>query len=165
MAQASARAAARFYELMKRVRSLGDHPGPGPLTSPAQMALLDAIRSTPGRGVNELAASLRLTPPTVSVGVRRLEQAGLLERRPNPQDRRAVCFDLTRRGRALQQRIQQAHLRRFVRLLQGLRPRERQTLLDLLERAVAAAESTPPTDDDPAPTAAAPVRRRRGKGT
>lgn len=145
MATLSARAVARFYELMQRVRALGlgDQPAGGAQLSPAQRALLDAIQAAPGAGVNEIAAALHLSPPTVSVGVRRLERSGLLERRPHPQDRRARRLFLTRRGRALQRHIHDAHQRKFRRLLAGLTAREQQTLLDLLERAVRSSVDDP----------------------
>jgi MarR family transcriptional repressor of mexAB-oprM operon len=133
----------RLYELMKRLRKLGldTHPLEDAAVSPAQMALLDWIVASPGCGVQDIADGLGLTPPTVSVGVRRLEESNLVERRPNPQDGRSVQFFLTRRGQALQRKIQDSHRRKFRRLLAGLTPQEQETLLQLLERALQAAEA------------------------
>jgi DNA-binding MarR family transcriptional regulator len=132
----------RFFELMKRLRKLGldTHPLGDSTVSPAQMALLDWIAASPGCGVQDIADGLRLTPPTVSVGVRRLEESNLVERKPNPQDGRSILFYLTRRGQALQRKIQGSHLQKFRRLLAGLTPQEQETLLQLLERAIQAAE-------------------------
>jgi DNA-binding MarR family transcriptional regulator len=140
----------RFFELMKRVRklgldtqSLGDSP-----VSPAQMALLDWIAASPGCSVQDIADGLGLTPPTVSVGVRKLEESNLVERKPNPMDGRSIQFFLTRRGQAVQRQILDSHHNKFRRLLAGLIPQEQETLLGLLEKAlnVAEAENSDPAD-------------------
>ena len=134
----------RLFDLMKRLRKLGldTHPLGDAAVSPAQMALLDWIAVSPGCCVQDIADGLGLTPPTVSVGVRRLEESNLVERRPNPHDGRSVQFHLTRRGQALQRQIQHSHRRKFRRLLAGLSPVERQTMLDMLEKALDTAELT-----------------------
>jgi DNA-binding MarR family transcriptional regulator len=133
----------RFFELMKRVRklgldtqSLGDSP-----VSPAQMALLDWIAASPGCNVQDIADGLGLTPPTVSVGVRKLEESNQVERKPNPMDGRSIQFFLTRRGQTLQRQIEDSHHNKFRRLLAGLTSQEQETLLGLLERALQFAET------------------------
>lgn len=143
MTDEQATAEERFFELMKRVRklgldthSLGDSP-----VSPAQMTLLDWIAASPGCGVQDIADGMRLTPPTVSVGVRKIEESNLVERKPNPLDGRSVQFFLTRQGQALQRQIQASHQQKFRRLLASLTPQEQETLLGLLEKALNAAEA------------------------
>ncbi|MDF1499652.1 MAG: MarR family transcriptional regulator [Anaerolineales bacterium] len=142
MIQAEAPPEERLFKLMRRVRRLGldDHHSGDEMLSPAQMALLDAIASQPGCGVIEIAKELEITAPTVSVGVRRLEESGLVEREPDPVDGRSIQFFLTRRGQSLQRRIQENHLRKFRRLLDGLQPEDQETLLNLLQSALDAAE-------------------------
>ncbi|MDD2696053.1 MAG: hypothetical protein PHD58_09010, partial [Anaerolineales bacterium] len=76
-----------------------------------------------------------------SVGVRKLEESSLVERRPNPMDGRSIQFFLTRRGQALQRQIQDSHRQKFRRLLAGLTPQEQEMLLQLLERALQTAEA------------------------
>ena len=135
----------RFLNLMKRVRKLGLDTNAcmhGSVT-PAQVTILDWIAVSPGRGVQEIADGLGLTPPTVSVGVRKLEESGLVERKPNPSDKRSVQFFLTEQGQILQEMIQDAHRRKFQRLLAGLNTQEQETLLHLLERAIQTAEANP----------------------
>lgn len=134
----------RLFDLMKRLRRLGldAQPADEAAVSPAQMALVDCIAGSPGCGVHDIADALDLTPPTISVGVRRLEESNLVERKPNPQDGRAIRFFLTRRGEALQRRLLDVHRRKFRRLLAGLSPEETETLLDLLGRALDRAEVT-----------------------
>lgn len=133
----------RFFKLMKRVRTLGldTHPLENIPVSPSQMALLDFVAASPGRGVQDIANGMKLTPPTVSVGVRKLEESNLVERKPDPMDGRSIQFFLTRRGQAVQRQIQNSHRQKFRRLLAGLTPQEQETLLGLLERALNAAEA------------------------
>lgn len=139
----------RLLDLLDRLRKLA--PGPPPLVegvglTPPQITLLDWVARSPGSGVQELAARLGLAPPTVSVGVRRLEEMGLLRRQPNPQDGRSIRLFLTPRGQAAQQHLRDHRRQKVRRLLAGLEPREQERLLDLLERALGAAEAA--TSDD-----------------
>ncbi len=133
----------RFYELMKRVRKLGldTYPQENKTVSLSQMAFLDYIAGLPGCGVHDIASGMQLTPPTVSVSVRKMEANQLLERKPDPIDGRAVKLFLTRRGQTLQRRIKAYLTQKFRRLLAGLSPQEQDMLLQLLEKALQVAEA------------------------
>jgi DNA-binding MarR family transcriptional regulator len=61
----------------------------------AQIELLRVVETQPGIGVGEAAAALHLAPNTVSTLVGELVALGLLERRPDPDDRRAARLELT----------------------------------------------------------------------
>src|ERR1700746_2176018 len=61
-------------------------PAPAPL-SPRHVAALEQMRSGP-LTVGELGSQLGLTLPTVSGVLAALDRAGLVERRPDPADRR-----------------------------------------------------------------------------
>lgn len=132
-----------FLALMNRLRKLGmGSPSSGTaLVSPAQMALLDWIAASDGCGVQDIADGLNLTPPTVSVGVRRLEETGLLKRKSHPQDKRAVQFFLTAKGQSLQQQSQDFRRQKLELILSGLTQQEQDTLLELLAKALQTAES------------------------
>lgn len=132
-----------FLALMNRLRKLGmGNPSSGTaLVSPAQMALLDWIAASDGCGVQDIADGLNLTPPTVSVGVRRLEEAGLLKRKSHPQDKRAVQFFLTAKGQSLQRQSQDFRRQKLELILSGLTQQEQDTLLELLAKALQTAES------------------------
>jgi len=132
-----------FLALMNRLRKLGmgDSASGTALASPSQMALLDWIAASDGCGVQDIAEGLGLTPPTVSVGVKRLEEAGLLKRKPNPQDKRAVQFFLTAKGQSLQKQSQTFRRQKLKLILSGLTQQEQETLLELLGKALQTAES------------------------
>jgi len=68
------------------------------LTS-AQSGVLFLIPNEGGASVNAVSEGLGLAQSAASVLVQRLEQAGLIERQTDPNDRRAVLLTLTSRGR------------------------------------------------------------------
>jgi DNA-binding MarR family transcriptional regulator len=134
----------RLVRLFGRLRKLafGQHPLGNNAISISQLNLLEWVADAPGCGVQEIAEGLDLTAPTVSVGVRRLQEAGLVERQPDPEDGRAVRLFLTASGQALCDRAHAFRQAKMRRLLGGLTAEEGATLLGLLERAVHAAEKT-----------------------
>jgi len=67
----------------------------------------------------------------------RLVEAGLVERRPDPADRRGTLVGLTARGLALVDEAVAAHLANGERLLESLTPGERRTLDGLLRTLLA----------------------------
>jgi DNA-binding MarR family transcriptional regulator len=69
---------------------------------PGQDALLLLVWDTPGLRQADLARRLDVEPPTVTRMVRRMERSGLLERRKDPDDARAVRIHPTQRSRLLE---------------------------------------------------------------
>src|ERR687887_109055 len=64
----------------------------------------------------------------------RLVAAGLVERRPDPDDRRGTRVRLTRRGRAVFDRALEAHLQNEERVLGTLKRADRRELDRLLRQ-------------------------------
>jgi DNA-binding MarR family transcriptional regulator len=77
-------------ELRREIHSLGVTGG--------QVSLLVQIKHHPGIGIRELAALERISVPGMSKFVTRLEEAGLVERAPVPNDQRRVGLTLTPAG-------------------------------------------------------------------
>jgi DNA-binding MarR family transcriptional regulator len=75
-------------------RSARAKVGGEPLTG-SQVEVLRLVETQPGVGVRDAAAALHLAPNTVSTLVGGLAAAGLLDRRPDPDDRRATQLHLT----------------------------------------------------------------------
>ena len=132
----------RFVRLFGRLRKLafGQHPIGSSAISIAQLTLLEWVADAPGCGIQDIAQGLDLTAPTVSVGVRRLEKARLVERQPDPEDGRTIRLFLTASGQALCEQAHAFRQAKMRRLLGGLTAEEGETLLGLLERALEAAE-------------------------
>jgi DNA-binding MarR family transcriptional regulator len=68
----------------------------------------------------------------------RLERAGLVERRPDPDDRRGVLVRLTRRGQQSAGDAVRAVLSAHDEYLQGLPDRDRDKLVAALRKLLAA---------------------------
>ncbi len=62
----------------------------------------------------------------------RLERAGLIQRSPNPEDRRGTLVSLTAEGRELMDRLIPLHVDNEARLLEALTREEQETLSRLL---------------------------------
>lgn len=56
----------------------------------SELEIMRLLARQPGLSVNEVAGELGLHPTNVSTGVRSLVHRGLLERQPDPADRRVV---------------------------------------------------------------------------
>jgi len=136
----------QLLALMKRLRQLSPAAPPhAAQVSPSMMSIIDFVGSSPDCGIKEIARGLKLSAPTISVNIRHLEEAGFLDRRPHPVDRRAVQIFLTPKGQALYDQTYAFQQHNFVKLLKGLGPDERQVLLELLDKAITQTEHTPHT--------------------
>lgn len=100
----------------------------------------------------------RLSPTELYVGLMRssgamthrlaqLEDARLVRRVADPEDRRGLLVELTRRGRALVDTVAPQHLENERRLISALTTREQKQFIDLLRKLLIsfeAASQTPP---------------------
>ena len=68
----------------------------------------------------------------------RLESAGLIERRPDPNDRRGKLIALTEKGRELIEVMIARHVANEQRILAPLTPAEQEQLSELLKKLIAA---------------------------
>ncbi len=89
----------------------------------------------------DLSAALLLSTGAMTNRLDRLEQAELVRRLPDPQDRRAVLVELTRRGRALIDRVLESHVANEERILRGLSAAERRDLTGLLRKLLVSLEN------------------------
>jgi DNA-binding MarR family transcriptional regulator len=87
-----------------------------------------------GIQVRDLAIRARVPKQTMAQSVDQLEQAGYLERRPNPRDGRSRLIVLTERGKAVQPVAAGAGDMIEQRWAQMTSPEEFETLRDLLHR-------------------------------
>lgn len=62
-------------------------------------------QNTGGISVTDVARRLHVSTAFITLEAGGLEQAGLVEKKPNPKDRRGIFLRLTRRGEALVERI------------------------------------------------------------
>jgi DNA-binding MarR family transcriptional regulator len=110
---------------------------------PGWFDLLAALRRA-GRpfelNPTQLMAATMLSSGGMTKRLDRLEDAGLVERRPDPSDRRGTLVGLTRRGQAVVDAALATHVSNEERLLQALSASERRTLDALLRKLLAGLE-------------------------
>ena len=107
----------------------------------AQWVLMSALWRRDGLLVSELSTFSGNLLPATSRIVARMEDAGLVERRPDAQDRRAVRVYLTNKGKALSH-LGEFYLQANARLLDGFSETEVETLFALLSRIQANASQS-----------------------
>lgn len=88
-------------------------------------------------GPTALSRTLMLSPAGMTGRLDRLESAGLVERRPDPADRRASLVVLTRRGHELVDAAVADHVANEERILSVLSPTERTALDRALRKLLA----------------------------
>ena len=81
---------------------------------------------------SQLAACMGVEPPTATKMLQRMEHAGLIERRPDPEDARISRVYLTERGRALEQPVLEVWKQLETQTVAGLSPTEQALLRRLL---------------------------------
>lgn len=82
----------------------------------------------------ELMRSTMLSSGGMTKRLDRLAEAGLVERRPDPRDRRGTLVRLTASGKAVVDDAVETHLANEERLLQSLSAAQRRALDDVLRR-------------------------------
>jgi DNA-binding MarR family transcriptional regulator len=84
--------------------------------------------------VNAIGQKIRLTSGSISIAIDRLEEKGLVERKDDPQDRRARIVHLTAQGRKLIECAFNEHAAAMEHATSGLTGTERATAIRLLKK-------------------------------
>ncbi len=102
-----------------------------------QMDALDLLTRRDERPMKELAARLRVEPSTATRAVQRLENSGLVERFPSPDDGRVVLVRITDEGRRRHDAVAARRSIAMMHILSEFDPGERAQLADLMDRLIA----------------------------
>jgi len=78
-------------------------------THPAQAFSLWVLSENEGMNQADLADTLNVSRPTVTIMLKKMQKAGLIERRPDEKDHRYVRIYLTDSGRALHADLETVH--------------------------------------------------------
>ncbi|MHB9033445.1 MAG: MarR family winged helix-turn-helix transcriptional regulator [Anaerolineae bacterium] len=121
--------------------------------SQAQIQFIMWLGQHPNCRLQHIASGLGLTAPTVSVGVRRMEQMGLVQRGSDSSDQRAISLMLSPTGEQLYELALAARANQVKKLLDQLRPNEQRQLVNLMERmfGLHEAEEETPRQVEPTP--------------
>jgi MarR family transcriptional regulator, transcriptional regulator for hemolysin len=102
-------------------------------TTQTHMRTIAYLGRMEGCSQRELAEIIEVRPITLGRQIDLLEAAGLIERRPDPLDRRAVCLYLTAKSRARLDQLHEIGEGIYERATRKLSRTERETLLRLLD--------------------------------
>lgn len=109
-----------------------------------QQGILHVLWQQEGRAHSELAEELRVSPATISNAVKRMERAGFVLRRPDPEDERISRVYLTDAGRAVRGAVEETWHELEERAFAGLDQEEqaafRHALRRILENLMEASE-------------------------
>lgn len=115
--------------LLRGVRKEDAHTGVGP----ARLSALSVLVFAGPMRLTDLAHIEQVKPPTMTKVIAGLEAGGLVQRRGDPEDARAVRLKATARGAKLLQEGRRRRVKRLAAALQTLTSDE----LDMLARAAA----------------------------
>lgn len=90
--------------------------------------------------LTELARTEQISQPGITQLVTRLERDGLVERRPDPSDKRAVLVHITEAGRRIGRSRYEDRARHLVPLIARLTDDQRQAIADALPALTRLAE-------------------------
>jgi DNA-binding MarR family transcriptional regulator len=88
-------------------------------------------RKQPQR-MSDLAGALDMTPASASALIDRMDQRGFVTRRSDPDDRRTVLVELSRRGQHILDIMERGSSDHFGRLIEKMTPAERDALATTL---------------------------------
>ncbi|MFI8242774.1 MarR family winged helix-turn-helix transcriptional regulator [Streptomyces sp. NPDC085866] len=108
----------RFYIRLASVQKL----------SFTTLSVLDTLAFRGPTRLTDLVRTEQLSQPGITQLVTRLERDGLVERRPDPTDGRAVLVHITEEGRKIGQARHEDRARHLQPLIGELTPEEQQTI-------------------------------------
>lgn len=123
-----------LVSVARHLRTYADQVARAHDTTRAQWGLLARLRRREGLSQVELSDELELTPIAVARLVDKVEAQGLIERRPDPQDRRINRLHLTPEGRVVVDSLDPLRARIAAEVTQGIGDDEVLTALSVLER-------------------------------
>lgn len=100
----------------------------------SDFGVLEALLHKGPLPVSTLGEKVFLTSGSITTAVDRLERRGFVERRSDPEDRRARIVHLTKEGRVLIRKLFSEHERDMERAMAGLSTQDRALLIDLLRK-------------------------------
>jgi DNA-binding MarR family transcriptional regulator len=101
---------------------------------PREFLLMRFVAASEGQSQQALSERLSVPASRMVALVDRLEEVGLIERRPDPEDRRVRGLYLTRKGRGVLEKAGKIAIDYETRLCAGINREEREQLIDLLQK-------------------------------
>ena len=112
------------YRMHMLLSELGLYPGQPPI--------LFMLWHQDGRSQKELAEKIGLKPATITVTLKRMEKAGLIERRTDSEDLRVTRVYLTEKAQKLQPQVKQIFIKLSNECFRGFTDEEKVIMRRLL---------------------------------
>jgi DNA-binding MarR family transcriptional regulator len=97
-----------------------------------QLRGLSVLARKQPRRMSDLAEALEMTPASASALIDRMDQRGFVTRRSDPEDRRTVLVELSRRGQHILDVMERGSSDHFAKLIEKMTPGEREALATTL---------------------------------
>lgn len=123
-----------FWGVARRLRQLSRETLAPWDVAPSHSRPLGVLMNHGEMRLSELSDHLHIAPRSATEVVDGLEQRGLVERRPDPNDRRATLVALTDQGRRVSQAIRSARHVEAERFFGGLSAPDRAHLARILRK-------------------------------
>lgn len=104
--------------------------------SPPLFRVLNLVAAAEGQSQQAIGAAIEIPPSRMVALVDELEQRGMVERRPKPDDRRVRALFLTAEGKRCLARGRKIADEHEAELTKGMKETDRKRLLDLLQKIV-----------------------------
>ena len=122
-------------EKIRNYQSRAISKGKAPDISMTQMQIMGCVLFSPEKSVRvrDISEELGITPGGISQQVDTLVKMGLLERKPDEKDRRAVCITLSEKGEEINQWVDQFLTNLFQKLLADVPEEKRWVFAEVLD--------------------------------
>ena len=127
-----------LIELLKKLMATGAGKPPAVKIglSPTQINIVDLLVIHRHLTLKDLSRLLELSPPTVSVAVKKMEESGLILKISNSRDKRVTILELSEKAENLYREIEKYRQAKVKKLVSNLNKEEQKLFLHLLGKAV-----------------------------
>ncbi len=129
-----------LYRVLKSLVFRGDPQSPLQELPISQLRCLHLIAECEGLKMQDVSSRLEIKLPAVSQVVDRLVKRGMVERRPDPSDRRVVRLSLTESARVEMNHVREVRQARMNATIEKLNARQKRKVIEGLEILATAAE-------------------------
>ena len=102
--------------------------------TPSQMFVILFLSENKENRLSDVSRALRISAPTVTGVIDRLEKSGAVKRIPSHEDRRVIFLELTPKGKSIARKFRTTIKNRWQDILAKLRPEEGEQYLRIIKK-------------------------------
>ena len=122
-------------EMIRNYQTRAIRTGKMPEITITQVQIIGCVLFSPEQSVRirDISEEIGITPGGISQQVETLVQMGLLDRKTDPRDRRAVCITLSSKGEEINRKVDQFLSSLFQKLLAGVPEEKCRIFIEVLD--------------------------------